>query len=151
MAHSIQVTSGNYHCSLCGETSNFSSQCTGAVATENRRLEAENRRLAAAEAQEKLRLEAAVALQTKAIISNLLIAAMFLAVAVFYFHGAVDWGNNNVDKVTKSMDAGFDKGQKGLRSVGTAIFGGLMALLGKATFLGGLLRHMILSLLGRGA
>jgi len=138
MAHNIRAKAdSSYYCSFCGKESNFDMPC--AVVVE----------------QENIKIEAAAALQRKMLftfsLALLVIATLFTAMSTYFLHVAVDWGNNNVNKVTKTMEGGLDKGNNGLKLLAKAVFGGFLALLGKATFLGDALQRMVSSLFHLGA
>ena len=113
MAHNIVTSGDSRYCSLCGEvsTAGFSVVCKSA-------LEQEKMKAEAATAQEKMRLA-----------TSIFIAIMTLAVTVFFFHGAVSWGDKTTDKVVSSLNAGFGKGRDGLGAVAVAVGAGNLAQL----------------------
>jgi hypothetical protein len=152
MTHNI-VTSGDYrYCSLCGEvsTAGFSVVCKSALEQEKMKAEAameqEKMKAEAATAQEKMKAEAAAAQEKMRLATWIFIALITLAVTVFFFHGAVSWGDKTADKVVTSLNAGFGKGRNGLGAVAVAVGAGILAQLGPDNYVSAGIRHIFSAL-----
>ena len=162
MSHNIVMTGESRFCSLCGEDSaaGFSKVCQAAFEHEKLKLEAaaeqEKLKLKAAAEQEKLKLEAASARETRWQALWLIISLITLSVVVFFFHGAVAWGDQTTDKWVTSLNAGFGKGRDGLGAVAVAVGAGNLAQMGPHAYVAAGLRRLFSALgglsrgLGRG-
>ena len=114
MAHNVKMSgNGVKFCTKCGEQV-FGAVCAGEVA-----------QMQLSAAQERMRMA-----------THLVIALITLSVTVYFFHGAVAWGDETTDKLVASMNAGFGKAQEGLKTIAAALGVGNLALLGPGTFLG---------------
>jgi hypothetical protein len=76
---------------------------------------------------------------TMTLATYIFIATVVLITTVYFFQGAVGWGDKTSDKVVRSMDGGFGNASKSVALVAKALAGGLAAMLGKSTFIGAFL------------
>ena len=137
MAHNIVTSGDSRYCSSCGEvsTAGFSVVCKSA-------LEEEKMKAEAAMEQEKMKAEAATAQEKMRLATSIFIAIMTLAVTVFFFHGAVSWGDKTTDRVVSSLNAGFGKGRDGLGAVAVAVGAGNLAQLRPDNYVSAGIRHL---------
>ena len=163
MTHNIVMSGDSRYCSFCGEvsTAGFSVVCKSALEQDKRKAEAaaaqdkvkteaaavqEKMKTEAAAAQEKMKTEAAAAQEKMRLATSIFIALITLAVTIFFFHGAVSWGDKTTDKVVSSLNAGFGKGRDGLGAVAVAVGVGNLAQLGPDNFVSAGISHLLSAL-----